>query len=128
MSNFSCHSARVRTRQQGGLHVAEYRGFLNGHAWRELGRHVERERRPGIAGVNLIYAAVHDTSDYLDHVDLGYLAGAEPSVWIVRPDQHQAALHIARRLADIGVTQTVFLQAFESLALEFAARQCPVSR
>ena len=127
MSTFSYYSARVRTRQHAnGLHIAEYTGFFNGPAWRELGHQVERERAHAPASIDLAYAAVNDTEDRLDDVDFNHLIGSPPGVWVARPAQYESFLHLARRLADVGVTRTVFLQAFEPLALEFAARQCPV--
>lgn len=128
MTTFTYHSARARTgRLENGVYFAEYTGFFNGHAWREIGRQVERERAHAHASVDLAYLAVNDTGDCMDDVDFDHLIGTPPGVWVARPAQYESFLHIARRLAGMGVTRTVFLQSFESLAFEFAARQCLVS-
>lgn len=87
---------------------------------------VECERACSIMSLDLVYSAVYDTADYLDDVNFDHLIGTPPGVWVVSPDQHRSCLHIARRLAGMGVIRTVFLQEFEVLALEFAGHRRPV--
>lgn len=128
MTRFAYHSACARTQQHpGGMHCAEYSGYFSPQAWAYIGAQIERERMGASVSVDRVYAAVHDSSDQLESVDFDYLIGTPPGIWIVRPDQQAAALHISRRLAGIGVTRTVFLQEFEPLALDVAGRQCLVS-
>lgn len=128
MTVYNYHSARVRTQLRAdGVFIADFSGFFVPQAWAGLGRQVERERRHASISVDRICLAAHDTDDRLCPVSFDYLVGTPPGVWIVRPDQHATALHVSRRLAGMGVTRTVFLQAFEPLALEFARLQCLVS-
>jgi len=131
MTSFSYYSATARTQKHdSGMFSAEYSGFFSSDAWVRIGQQVERERMGASVSMDLAYKATHDCSDHMESVDFSYLIGTPPGVWVVRPDQYDACSHIARRLAGMGVTRTVFLQSFELLALEFAeaaARRCPVS-
>lgn len=128
MTSFSYHSGRAQTKRcLKGVYFADYSGFFGPQAWPHIGRQVERERAGGAVGVDRVYRASHDCTDALESVDFSYLIGTAPSFWIVNPAQQAVALRITRRLADIGVTRTVFLQDFEQLALAMAESQCLVS-
>lgn len=127
MKTYNHHSARVRTHHAGGVFIADYSGFFVPQAWIGLGMQTEHERRRASVSVDRVYPAVHDANDRLDQISFDYLIGTRPGVWIVRPDQYATALHVSHRLAGMGVVRTVFLQALESLALEFAAAQRLVS-
>ena len=127
MTTYNYHSARVRTRHASGVFIADYSGFFVPQAWERLGMQMMHERRRASVSVDKICAAAQDTNDRLDGINLDYLRGSRPGVWIVRPDQFTTALHVSRRLAGMGVVRAVFLAAQEPLALEFARVQCLVS-
>ena len=125
MTTFTYYSALVRTSQDAkGLHIAKYAGFFTRAAWLDLGRQVARERRDAAAFIDLAYSAITDTSDAMQGMDFEHLRGARPGVWVVRPDQYADSRRLVRQLADLGVTRTVFLQAFEPLAFQCAAHHC----
>jgi hypothetical protein len=127
VNTYNHHSARARTQHAGGMLIADYSGFFVPQAWASLGMQIAQERKSACVGVDRYYRAAHSSVERLDGISFDYLAGSPPGAWIVRPDQYATALHVSRRLADMGVVRTVFLQALESLALDFARAQCLVS-
>lgn len=128
MSSFSYLSGRAQMKRCGhGVHFADYSGFFTLSAWQTLGEQVESRRKQSLVSVDRFYSAVHDTSDLLDDLDFGYMSGAAPGMWIVSREQYCTALALSRRLADMGVTRTVFLRDFEPMALDLASSLCSVS-
>lgn len=127
MITYNHHSARVRAHDVDGMFVADYSGFFVPQAWHRLGVQIESARRRASVSVDRLYSASHDSDDRLDGVSFDFLMGTPPGVWIVRPDQYATAMHVACRLAALGVIRTVFLQALEPLAVEFAGFQRHVS-
>lgn len=128
MKQFSYHSAQVRVQvSAGGMHSASYSGFLSGRAWHHLGQEVANDRARGRARfcAERFHAAAMGCRLHLCNFD--FLSGTPPGIWVVRQDQYEDASMMARRLADRGITRSVFLQEFEVLALELAELQCPVA-
>ena len=125
MQKITHHSATARMRlQPSGIHAASYSGFFSIEAWRHVSRRVMQARwdAGAMIGVDRIYQAVSAAIETCADTCTGpvLLSG----VWIVRPDQYEDALRLSGRLADKGITRTVFLQDFEPLALEFAQAHC----
>ena len=128
MTVYTHHSARVRTQQRSdGVFIADYSGFFASHAWASLGRQTHLERMRSSVTVDRFYRAIHNPDDRLDQISLDCLPGSPTGVWVVSADQYATALRLSHRLAQMGVTRMVFLQAFEPVAMDFAAAQCLVS-